>query len=111
MIETETIPAPNKYVTHFNAVVGNYGEALIEDGQGSERHQHAAQSVDVLMHEYAKATELLDYVRFTLCYERIERAYMEGREHALLADTLATEYPSLAADIREFVSDLEAAHA
>lgn len=110
MAET-LIPAPNKYVTHFNAVVSNYAEALIVDGQGSERHQRSAQSLDVLMREYALATELLDYVRFTRCFEQIERSKNTGGDYRLLATRLEEAYPPLTQEIRDFVVELEAAHA
>jgi hypothetical protein len=97
-----TIAAPNKYVAHFNRVVGNYADALLLDGHGSVGHQRAAQAVDVLMRESALAAELLDYVKFELCFGPIERSKMAGSDYRALAGELQATYPMLATEIQHF---------
>lgn len=99
-------PIENKYVTYFNAVVSNYVEAIVE--KDKERHGRAAQAVDNLMREYALATELLDHVRGA-GWERIEAALHRGEDFTATAESLAAEYPCIAAEFRDFASDLPAA--
>lgn len=106
MSETMTVnPSTTKYTEYFNAVVSNYGEALLLDGQGSERHHRAAQAVDALMREYALAAELLDRVRGS-CHVAIEHAWNSGTDAGLVAEQCIAQYPPLAENLRDFLQIL-----
>lgn len=104
-MSTETIPEQNKYVTHFNAVVSNYVETFLVPDRKEFRVQ-TARSLDVLMCEYAQATELLDWLRGE-CWSAVEVAKNAGRDYHAVARARAAQYPLLAVEIREFVDDLE----
>lgn len=104
-MSTETMPEQNKYVTHFNAVVSNYVETFLVPDR-KEFHAQTAHSLDVLMREYAQATELLDWLRGK-CWTDIEIAKNAGRDYEAVARVRAAQYPLLAVEIREFVDDLE----
>lgn len=99
-------PSTTDYVAHFNQVISNYVEAIVEAivEKDKERHARAAQSVDNLMREYAQATELLDFMR-NRCWEQIEAAQHRGEDYAAVAATLAAEFPPIGKDLTDFAED------
>jgi hypothetical protein len=98
----ETLAA-NKYVEHFNRVVSNYTEAIVEGDR--ERHDRAASALDVLMREYAQATELLDHVNGE-CWQRIEAEHQRGGDFAATASELGTRFPPIASELLDFAEDI-----